>query len=238
MLTTQITSSSATSAATSGTSTTGNSTDPAAAQDRFLKLLVAQLNNQDPMNPMDNAEMTTQMAQINTVVGINQLNSTMEAMSSQFTAMQVLQGTSMIGRTVLADGNAMGTPVEKISTAAFDLSGTAADVKVNIKTPAGTVVDTVTLGALDAGRHYFAWDSSKYTGDVSSLRFEVASTNGTAKVANSPLSPSMVVATSSTDGAGFSSTRGWARAASSNNCVTCSTLLSRSTTMVVVSENR
>ena len=198
MLTTNVTSTSAT--ANSATNS-ASSTDPAAAQDRFLKLLVAQLNNQDPMNPMDNAEMTTQMAQINTVVGINELNSTMAAMSSQFTAMQVLQGTSMIGRTVLSEGNTLGTPVEKVTTAAFDLSGTAADVKVNIKTAAGTVVDTVTLGSLDAGRHYFAWDSSKYTGDVSGLRFEVASTNGTAKVANTPLSPSLVVATTTTDGA-------------------------------------
>ena len=47
-----------------------------AQQDRFLKLLVAQLNNQDPMNPMDNAQMTSQMAQINTVSGIQQLNET------------------------------------------------------------------------------------------------------------------------------------------------------------------
>lgn len=192
---------SANGAATNGASTSASSTDPAAQQDRFLKLLVAQLNNQDPMNPMDNAQMTTQMAQINTVVGINQLNSTMEAMSSQFTALQVLQGTSMIGRTVLSEGNTLGTPVDKVSTAAFDLSGTAADVKVNITTAAGTVVDTVKLGALDAGRHYFAWDSSNYQGDVSALRFQVASTNGTANVANTPLSPRMVVATSSTDNA-------------------------------------
>ena len=54
--------------------TSNSTTDPAAAQDRFLKLLVAQLNNQDPMNPMDNAQMTSQMAQINTVTGIQQLN--------------------------------------------------------------------------------------------------------------------------------------------------------------------
>ena len=192
---------SATSATTGGAAASTSSTDPAAQQDRFLKLLVAQLNNQDPMNPMDNAQMTTQMAQINTVVGINQLTSTMEAMSSQFTAMQVLQGTSMIGRTVLSEGNTLGTPVDKISTAAFDLSGTAADVKVNITTPSGTVVDTVNLGALDAGRHYFAWDSSKYAGDVSALQFKVASTNGTANVANTTLSPKMVVATSTTDNA-------------------------------------
>jgi flagellar basal-body rod modification protein FlgD len=62
-----------------------------AAQDRFLKLLVAQLNNQDPMNPMDNAQMTSQMAQINTVTGIQQVNETLKSLAEQFSAMQVLQ---------------------------------------------------------------------------------------------------------------------------------------------------
>lgn len=176
------------------------STDPAAAQDRFLTLLVAQLAHQDPMNPMDNAQMTSQMAQINTVVGINQLNSTMEAMSSQFTSMQVLQGTSMIGRTVLSNGDRLGAPVEKISTAAFDLEGSAGEVQVKITDAAGKVVDTVKLGTLDAGRHYFAWDSSTYQGDVSALRFQVEASNGAAKVATTTLSPNMVVATSTTGG--------------------------------------
>lgn len=192
---------STTGSAASAAGTTASAGASSAEQDRFLKLLVAQLNNQDPMNPMDNAEMTTQIAQINTVTGISQLNSTMQAMSSQFTAMQVLQGTSMIGRTVLSEGNTLSVPVEKISTAAFDLSGSAADVQVQITNAAGTVVDTVAMGTLDAGRHYFAWDSSQYQGDVSALRFKVASTNGTAAVANTPLAPNMVVATSTTDGA-------------------------------------
>ena len=58
--------------ATDSSGTKANAaTDPAAAQDRFLKLLVAQLNNQDPMNPLDNAQMTSQIAQINTVTGIS-----------------------------------------------------------------------------------------------------------------------------------------------------------------------
>ncbi|MGI9133999.1 MAG: flagellar hook assembly protein FlgD, partial [Rhodoferax sp.] len=67
--------------------------DANASQDRFLKLLVAQLNNQDPMNPMDNAQMTSQMAQINTVTGIQQLNETMNSMSSQYASIQMLKGT-------------------------------------------------------------------------------------------------------------------------------------------------
>ena len=53
-------------------------------QDRFLKLLVAQLNNQDPMNPMDNAQMTSQMAQINTVTGIQKMQQSIDLMTSQF----------------------------------------------------------------------------------------------------------------------------------------------------------
>jgi flagellar basal-body rod modification protein FlgD len=90
-----------------GGSSAVSQTDAAASQDRFLKLLVAQLNNQDPMNPMDNAQMTSQMAQINTVSGIQTLNETVKSLSSQFTSLQVLQGASMVGRGVMVDGNSL-----------------------------------------------------------------------------------------------------------------------------------
>ena len=92
---------------TTGTSAKNNM-DPAASQDRFLKLLVAQLNNQDPLNPMDNAQMTTQMAQINTVSGIQELNATLKGMAAQFGSMQTLQGTSLIGREALVESNKLG----------------------------------------------------------------------------------------------------------------------------------
>ncbi|MBB1652037.1 flagellar hook assembly protein FlgD [Delftia sp. UME58] len=182
------------------TATSNSTTDPAAAQDRFLKLLVAQLNNQDPMNPMDNAQMTSQMAQINTVTGIQQLNKTMESMAGQFTAMQVLQGTQMIGRTVLTEGNTLGVGKEKSYTAAFDLEGPAADVKVQITTAGGELVDTVELGSGTAGRNYFTWDGSKYAGDASQLRYTVQATNADKAVASTTLSPHAVLATGTTDG--------------------------------------
>ena len=188
------------------TNTTSNSknsvTDPNEAQDRFLKLLVAQLNNQDPMNPMDNAQMTSQMAQINTVTGIQQLNQTMNSMSSQFTAMQVLQGTSMIGRTVLTEGNTLGVAVDGTHTAAFDLANPAASVKVQITTASGELVDTIDLGSGTAGRNYFTWDGKdKYTGDKSQLRYSVTATNGATAVASTTLSPHAVIATSAANGA-------------------------------------
>ena len=123
-----------TSAITSNSSSTGvdsastgtkniNANDAANSQDRFLKLLVAQLNNQDPMNPLDNAQMTSQIAQINTVTGIEQLNSTVKGMVSQFASQQLLQGSAMVGRQVLVEGDSMAINAEtNIAYGALDVS--------------------------------------------------------------------------------------------------------------------
>ena len=77
----------------------------AGSADRFLKLLVAQMQNQDPLNPMDNAQVTSQMAQINTVTGIEKLNTTVQGLNSQFVQMQALQGAALVGRDVIVAGN-------------------------------------------------------------------------------------------------------------------------------------
>jgi len=193
------------------TSTAGKrntNTDPMAAQDRFLKLLVAQLNNQDPMNPLDNAQMTSQMAQINTVTGIQQLNLTMMSMAEQFAAMQSMQGTMMIGRSVLTEGDNLavteeGEGKDKTATGkgAFELGAAASSVKVEITTPGGQIVDTIDMGAKEGGRHDFTWDASKYSGDKESLRFRITAANKEGAVENTALMHSKVVGTSTQDGA-------------------------------------
>jgi len=165
--------------------------DANASQDRFLKLLVAQLNNQDPMNPMDNAQMTSQMAQINTVSGITQLNETMKSMVTQFTAMQTMQGATMIGHDVLLSGNTL-TVNAGTAKGAFDLSGVADKVSVEISTPGGQLLDTVDMGALGNGRHAFEWDASKYPG-TTSPKFTVVATNGGQKVSSTALARDTVV---------------------------------------------
>jgi len=136
--------------------------DANASQDRFLKLLVAQLNNQDPMNPMDNAQMTSQMAQINTVTGIQQLNETMKSMGGQFASMQALQSASLIGRDILLEGNTLSINAGT-ARGAIDLPADATSVKIDILSPGGQVVDTVNLGPKSAGRQPFEWDASAYT---------------------------------------------------------------------------
>jgi flagellar basal-body rod modification protein FlgD len=175
-------------AVSSATPTTALSSASTSAQDqtdRFLKLLVAQLNNQDPMNPMDNAQMTSQIAQINTVSGIQQLNDSIKSMSSQYTSMQIMQGASMIGHQVLATGNTMSINAG-VGTAAFNLDGDASSVKVQVISPGGQVIDQLDLGAASAGSHNFQWDASKYTASGTPT-FSVAGKQGLTAVTATPL---------------------------------------------------
>lgn len=185
---------------TSTTANAGTAKTAAEMQNQFLTLLVAQLQNQDPMSPMDNAQMTSQMAQISTVTGIEKLNETVNNVTGQFSMMQMVQGTSMIGRTVLSEGNTLAAAGEGVYTAAFDLSGSAANVKVQITTPAGQLVDTVELGSGEPGRNYFTWNAGNYQGDPSQLRYNVVATNGDSPVNAATLTPYSVIAASTSNG--------------------------------------
>ncbi len=174
-------------------------TEAEAQSERFLKLLVAQLNNQDPMNPMDNAQMTSQMAQINTVSGINQLNDTVKTLSTQFTGMQVLQGSAIVGKGVLLTSNTLSVQNGK-AAGAVDLDGKADKITVQILNPAGKVIDTLELGAQPAGMAGFSWDASKYTG-TGSPSFKVTATLKGVAVANTALAHDTVVAVGAKNGA-------------------------------------
>ena len=124
-----------------------------AQQDRFLKLLVTQMKNQDPLNPMDNAEITSQMAQLSTVTGIEKLNETLNA----FTKAQAFQSVDMIGHYVLAPGEHMDL-ASGTALGGVELASAADDVTVKIFDSKGTLVKTLDLDKLDAGVNAFTWD--------------------------------------------------------------------------------
>lgn len=174
-------------------------TTAAEMQDRFLTLLVAQINSQDPLNPMDNAQMTTQMAQINTVSGIQQLNATLEGITSQFGAMQMLQASSLVGRDVLRSGTELTRDTTTgLVGSAFDLGGSASAVKIEILSPAGDVLGTINSGAMSAGRHSFSWDASAHAG-YPSLNYRITAVNGDKSVAATPYSTDRVLAVGMVD---------------------------------------
>jgi flagellar basal-body rod modification protein FlgD len=154
---TTVTSSTSSTSSTTGSSASTSGTTSTDGSDRFLKLLVAQMKNQDPLNPMDNAEVTSQMAQINTVTGIDKLNTSINTMSTNMLQSQILQGVSMVGHSVLTAGKDLNIDSSGSAQAAFELGADATSVKVNVMDSSGTVIDTMDLGAQDSGLHGFTW---------------------------------------------------------------------------------
>ncbi|WP_323846743.1 flagellar hook assembly protein FlgD [Microbulbifer magnicolonia] len=130
-------------------------------QDSFMTLLVAQLRNQDPMNPMENAEMTSQLAQINTVSGIQSLNDTLEGITGQLDASQLLQATGLIGKGVLVPGDRILVGEEGVTTPfGIELQEAADEVRITIRDGSGEVVRSFEPFALDAGVEPFTWDGT------------------------------------------------------------------------------
>ncbi|NTV95918.1 MAG: flagellar hook assembly protein FlgD [Thiobacillus sp.] len=157
--------------------------------DRFLKLLVTQLKNQDPMNPMDNADMTMQLAQMSTVEGINKLNTSMEGLLSSYQSAQTMQATGLIGHQVLTEGNLM-TLSSGQALGAANLAAAADEVTVTVLDSSGKVVDTLELGAQKAGQLGFAWDGLDTAGNVmadGSYRFTVSAKSDGELVTTTPL---------------------------------------------------
>lgn len=154
--------------ANSGTNATKKKADensPEAIQERFMSLLVAQLKNQDPLAPMDNAQVTSQMAQLNTVTGINTLNATMEGVAASINGNQTAQATSMLGRAVLTEGNDLKLAEGK-GLGSMQLDQSVDVLAVKILDAGANVVRTINLGAQGKGTHEFEWDGKSDDGST------------------------------------------------------------------------
>lgn len=132
-------------------------------RESFMTLLITQLENQDPLNPMENSEMTSQLAQINTVSGIEELNSTLQGITSQMDANQALQASGLIGKGVMvpgkdvlleqdSEGDVYSTPF------GIELAQPAHNVKATIVGQGGQVIRKLDLGSVDAGVQSIEWD--------------------------------------------------------------------------------
>jgi flagellar basal-body rod modification protein FlgD len=127
--------------------------------DKFLNLLVTQLKNQDPMNPLDNAQLTSQLAQMSTVTGINKLNDTLTALQGSYKQSETLQAAGMINHGVLSRGTDLSL-ANKASVFGVELGSPADSVQVQIYDKYNKLVETLDLGALPAGVKPLGWDGS------------------------------------------------------------------------------
>jgi flagellar basal-body rod modification protein FlgD len=174
---------------TTTTKTTTSTDDVQADQDKFMKLLVTQLQNQDPLNPMDNAAMTSQLAQLSTVTGINKVNSTLESLRTDIASSQSQSAIGLIGKGVLVEGKGVelssskaddGT-VTKSSVFGFDLASAAQNVSIAIQDSTGKTVRTMTLTNADVGTYPVTWDGTqddKTTAPDGKYTFTVTATSG------------------------------------------------------------
>lgn len=205
MTTVQSTSSTPSQALLDSVNGTTNSAKSAAdkAQDRFMTLLVTQMKNQDPLNPMDNAQVTSQMAQLSTVTGIDKLNTTVESLMSGMQTAQSYQAANMIGHNVLVAGNT----VTSTGTGGYfgvEMPTGADKLNVTIKDSAGTTIRTMNLGAQDSGNVPLKWDGLTDAGiqaNSGTYKFEVtATTSGNAVIANALNYAEVMSVSSSTSG--------------------------------------
>ncbi|MDR2787794.1 MAG: flagellar hook assembly protein FlgD [Candidatus Accumulibacter sp.] len=167
----------------SGSSTSGTSTSED-IQNRFLTLLIAQLENQDPLNPMENTEMTNQLAQMSTVQGIEQLNATLGALVTSLADTQAVQASALIGKTVLVPGENLSL-FEGEAYGGVSLSNAADTVTVNIYDATGRLVQTQSLGACEAGNLLFSWDGLNSSGEAApdgNYTFKASASNGSVSV--------------------------------------------------------
>lgn len=177
------------------TSTSTTDTSAADLQSNFLTLLVTQLQNQDPTNPMDNSQLTTQLAQINTLSGIEKLNTTLGSISGQINSGQSLQASALIGHGVMVNGSQVLVGSGQTTPFGVSLDQASTATSATITDATGKVVQTINLGGLSAGVHTFTWDGSTTDGTVAAdgkYSISLSASNATGQLVAQPLNYALV----------------------------------------------
>lgn len=174
---------------------------------RFMTLLITQLQNQDPTKPMDNSQMTAQLAQINTVSGIQKLNDSLSAINEQIDAGKTLQASSLIGQGVMVpgdtirvgrtdDGSAVATPL------GAELATGADELEITITNGSGQVVHQSVEKNVPAGVQSFDWPGTGLDGNPvaeGAYHVEMTARVGGEEVSVTPLNYALVQGVTSGD---------------------------------------
>ncbi|NND54298.1 MAG: flagellar hook assembly protein FlgD [Gammaproteobacteria bacterium] len=135
-------------------------------QEQFLELMVTQLQNQDPFQPMENGEFLGQMAQFSTVSGIGDMSAALDQLAESLYSSQALQASSMIGRSVLTEGSVGQLGDGESLKGAVDLPFATGNAFVRVTAPNGQIIREFALGNRGAGLTNFEWDGTQADGTV------------------------------------------------------------------------
>ncbi|MBI5491399.1 MAG: hypothetical protein HY893_00540 [Deltaproteobacteria bacterium] len=150
---------------TSSTASTSAGVNDAMGKDSFLKLLVTQLQNQDPLNPTDNTQFVAQLAQFSSLEGITNLNTSMDSVSKGMASLESYNSAGLVGRVVKAGGNQFGFAGSPV-VFGYDLANTAASTSINVYDGAGRAVKNITMGPAQGGYYEVNWDGTDDSGNV------------------------------------------------------------------------
>lgn len=144
-------------------------------KDQFLQLLVAQLNNQNPLDPQNNGEFVAQLAQFSTVEGVEKLNSSVQTILAGYQSSQALQASSLVGRKVIVPTSQAVVDTSQTFRASTVVPNSSGNVYVNVYDTAGSQVSRIDLGQQNAGTASFMWDGKDSSGNTlppGTYRFE------------------------------------------------------------------
>lgn len=133
-------------------------------KDAFMQLFVAQLKNQDPLNPLSNKDSTAQMAQFAQLEQMTNMTTLLKGITKALQVNQTVQSSSLIGKSVLADGNSLSKSGSSVSKINLDIPKGVTSVKVNIHDSAGNIIRTVDVKDFKAGSNDFTWDGKNASG--------------------------------------------------------------------------
>ncbi|WP_018861680.1 MULTISPECIES: flagellar hook assembly protein FlgD [unclassified Thioalkalivibrio] len=133
-------------------------------QDDFLKLMVTQLQNQDPFEPMENGEFIGQMAQFSTVTGIEELSKSFEKLAQSMGQSQTLQAASLVGKDVLVPTDFSELGPDGVVRGAVDLDQSTGQLQLEVYSPTGERIRSMNLGSAGEGLQEFTWDGLRDDG--------------------------------------------------------------------------
>lgn len=133
-------------------------------KESFLNLLVTQLKYQDPLNPQADTEFIAQLAQFSSLEQLTNISAGIEEMQNLYGQQSMLNAVSFIGKEVLASGSSVSKEGTQVSTIKYSIEDTAANIYANIYDANGNVVQTMEIGAKQAGTYELSWDGKDYTG--------------------------------------------------------------------------
>ncbi|MDZ7924533.1 MAG: flagellar hook assembly protein FlgD [Marinagarivorans sp.] len=144
--------------------TTKNKDEPKSndlGQKAFLKLMITQMENQDPLSPQENSEFVAQLAQFSSVEALDSMNNKFDGLTQNFVANQALQASTLVGRQVAVPSKiAQLDSNSGVVSASVDLPASTHKLTLKIFSENGELLDQADLGAQQAGEVPVRWNGS------------------------------------------------------------------------------